>query len=51
VVEMALAVVFWGLEPWVDPRLMGLFVFILLLYVLEEAGGVFTLMSLSMVSF
>jgi len=26
VVEIALAVVFWGLELWVDPRLTGLFV-------------------------
>ena len=51
VVEMALAVVYWGLEPWVDPRLMGSFVFILLLHVPEEAGGAFTLISPSMVSF
>ena len=51
VVEMALAIVFWGLEPWVDPRLMGLFVFILLLYVPEEAGGAFIPMSPSVVSF
>ena len=51
VVEMALAVVFWGLEPWVDPRLMDSFVFILLLHVPEEAGGAFTPMSPSMVSF
>jgi len=51
VVEMALAVVFWGLESWVDPRLMGSFVFILLLYVPEEAGGAFTPMSPSVVSF
>jgi len=45
VVEMALAVVYWGLEPWVDPRLMGSFVFILLFHVPEEAGGAFTLIS------
>ena len=51
VVEMALTVVFWGLEPWVDPRLMGSFVFILLLHVPEEADGVFTPVSPSVVSF
>ena len=51
VVEMALTVVFWGLELWVDPRLMGSFVFILLLHVPEEADGVFTPVSPSVVSF
>ena len=48
VVEIALTIVFQGLEPWVNPRLMGSFMFILLLHVPEEAGGAFTPMSLSM---
>jgi len=49
VVEIALAVVFWGLELWVDPRPMGSFVFILLLHMPEEADGIFTPMSPSVV--